>query len=606
MEADLPPTNPEMLQKILKDRLKDIECISGKPHSRPILILPIKWYKQLLFWLTSNGDMPPKEIDVSELLTNAGKLRLDIERKKDYEIVEEPILYLLTGIFTYKNPIIRKLSIHPFLGSSCVLLDPILLEFVTPQGNRAKTAGHDWPLNYLKRHLCIALRIVSSDYNFTSKELEVIPDDWTVGQYRDKYGTRIYLTPINKDNVFPDDNKILTKKADLTASLPRPPMVKPLMLDLKKTVDSAPSKKGNIVIPGAQGVLESRKYGSYSSLISKADLPNQNFVPKPVGLVNLGNTCYFNSALQSILHIKVLYEFVLSSRFDSSINKTNPKGSKGRFAMAFKDLVKMMSNDTSEPRTPKDFRNIFIQQFKSFANYEEHDAQEALCSIIDGLHEDLCYDFDDCGITPRTMNIRKRYPGTKPSPIETLFSGMFYSSIYCPECKHETTVYDPFTFLSLPVKQRYFGSENLVDCLKNFTESSKLDESNKWKCDNCGKLVCATTRMGIERCPNILIIHLKRFEFSLERTVKIETDVSFPNELDLHSFCEHDRGKAKLISVIYHSGSIYNGHYTASSLDPLTNTWYYYNDSFVSKVDGNKVHNQNAYLLIYQKEIAKL
>lgn len=48
-----------------------------------------------------------------------------------------------------------------------------------------------------------------------------------------------------------------------------------------------------------------------------------------VGLQNLGNSCYMNSALQCLSAVQVLREFFLSMQFLKELNEENVLGSKG-------------------------------------------------------------------------------------------------------------------------------------------------------------------------------------------------------------------------------------------------------------------------------------
>ena len=57
------------------------------------------------------------------------------------------------------------------------------------------------------------------------------------------------------------------------------------------------------------------------------------------GLLNLGNTCYNNSAVQCISNIAELTEFLLTGGWESQVNPTNPIGSKGEILIEYIRLL---------------------------------------------------------------------------------------------------------------------------------------------------------------------------------------------------------------------------------------------------------------------------
>jgi hypothetical protein len=56
-----------------------------------------------------------------------------------------------------------------------------------------------------------------------------------------------------------------------------------------------------------------------------------------------------------------------------------------------------------------------------------------------------------------------------------------------------------------------------------------------------------------------------------------------------------------LVSVICHHGTPASGHYTAYCLNSFTDTWYEFDDQYVTAVDPHQVASCEAYVLFYRK-----
>jgi ubiquitin C-terminal hydrolase len=67
---------------------------------------------------------------------------------------------------------------------------------------------------------------------------------------------------------------------------------------------------------------------------------------------------------------------------------------------------------------------------------------------------------------------------------------------------------------------------SLADCFRAFSVQETLDENDAWYCSKCKEHVCATKKMDLWRCPDVLVIHLKRFQYTRLWREKLDTYVN--------------------------------------------------------------------------------
>lgn len=83
------------------------------------------------------------------------------------------------------------------------------------------------------------------------------------------------------------------------------------------------------------------------------------------------------------------FKFSKQFQYLLDINATNPLGSHGELAEEFADLLKTMWNGENSVIAPRDFKFKLERFAPQFAGYQQHDSQELLAFLLDGLHEDL-------------------------------------------------------------------------------------------------------------------------------------------------------------------------------------------------------------------------
>lgn len=214
---------------------------------------------------------------------------------------------------------------------------------------------------------------------------------------------------------------------------------------------------------------------------------NYNYGPAPgpgiVGFSNLGNTCYFNSGTQCLIHSLPLEHIFLHTNWEDDINTTNPIGMKGRLARAFGELMEKVWSGESRVVAPQQLKAVMGEHIPQFSGYDQQDSQELITFMLDGLHEDLnkikqkpfIENIDGDGTNDDEISVQSwdNFKKRNDSVIVDHFYGQYKSTLVCPLCHSTTIVFDPFNNICLPIPKPGTFTQTVKFIPYNFAEEFK-------------------------------------------------------------------------------------------------------------------------------------
>uniref|UniRef100_A0A8C7WFK1 ubiquitinyl hydrolase 1 n=1 Tax=Oncorhynchus mykiss TaxID=8022 RepID=A0A8C7WFK1_ONCMY len=210
-------------------------------------------------------------------------------------------------------------------------------------------------------------------------------------------------------------------------------------------------------------------------------------LPGFTGLVNLGNTCFMNSVIQSLSNTRELRDYFHDRAFENEINCDNPLGTGGRLAIGFAVLLRALWKGTHHAFQPSKLKAIVASKASQFTGYAQHDAQEFMAFLLDGLHEDLnriqnkpyTETVDSDGRLDEVVadEAWQRHKMRNDSFIVDLFQGQYKSKLV-------SITFDPFLYLPVPLPQKqkvltvfYFAKEPHKKPMKFLVSVSKENSS---------------------------------------------------------------------------------------------------------------------------------
>lgn len=305
--------------------------------------------------------------------------------------------------------------------------------------------------------------------------------------------------------------------------------------------------------------------GSQASVIPFEGIFPQNI--KFVGFNNLGNSCYMNSVLQSILNSKYCVEYF--EKLNESVRPLNlTEEIKSSLLNNLLCIYRMRKSQKEQIHviSPKLFHEKLITSAIGFTRGRQSDAHELYVALLDN--------FDN------TINqINEKYHQKLP-----LFTSLFQSkSISCSQCLccgSESEYSEEFVSFFLGLKNK----TSLTDRLRALQSPEYLSGTGKRECAICKISQEKRVLTTFPNLPNVLVFQIQRFEYDKvnQQLKKLKNIVPFPSALLFQN------RQYSLSSVIVHIGeSLESGHFV--SLLRVEDHWVLANDSNLTMMSDIEV-----------------
>jgi len=313
------------------------------------------------------------------------------------------------------------------------------------------------------------------------------------------------------------------------------------------------------------------------------------------GLGNAGNTCFLNSVLQCLCYTMPFRNYLLYSNHSQTCTRTNQK--KFCSICMLQDITHNLFRGNYQWFTPVDL----IKNLRSIGEFQfgqQEDSHEFCYQLLTHFHHMLFEDSKRILANDlKNLSVNEMQKIESTSLIYQIFGGLLESDVQCLSCNYILQKIESFLDLNLQLTDAL----SLEETLYNYVAIETLED---YKCEKCGKKGEAKKQLKIHKAPNILILHLKKFDYS-NHLKKINKTLTFLETLDLSPIMSNKNSDAiyDLYAALVHYGStLFSGHYVA--FIKVDGSWVLADDKETEPLVNNSILlKQNPYMFFFKKRV---